>query len=49
MGSLANSLALSVQSLQKLIKTVEMKHEPLSHCVFKDITRHMEELGTNFV
>lgn len=34
MGSLVNSLALSVQSLQKMIKNVEMKHE---HRVFKDM------------
>lgn len=37
MCSLVNSLALSVQSLQKLIENVEMKHEPLSHCVFTDM------------
>lgn len=37
MCSLVNSLALSVQILQKLIKNVEMKQEPLSDCVFKDI------------
>lgn len=34
--SLVNSLALSVQSLKKLIKNVEMKQEPLLHRVFKD-------------
>lgn len=36
MCSLVNSLALSVQSLLKLIN-VEIKHKPLSHCIFEDM------------
>jgi len=31
-----STIALAVQSLQKMIKNVEMKPEPLSYYVFKD-------------